>query len=178
MVTITDHKPANALLATAAIAVVLIAGTVMIGTGQISLADTVNRNSGIDVPTNTDQNQVCKTTGNNSPITGSGSGSCTAGSSNTIAESGGETMGATQVTKTTTPSPTTELLTFVECSGTNGNHNVHCTVHDSGITDISCNVANPAISGGNYVGDCLTNNGIHLTCVIPPQPGLFPCTRP
>jgi hypothetical protein len=77
-----------------------------------------------------------------------------------------------------TPSPTTEFLTFVECSGTNGNHNVHCTVHDSGITDINCLVANPAISGGNNVGNCLTNNGVHLTCVIPPQPGLFPCTRP
>jgi hypothetical protein len=75
------------------------------------------------------------------------------------------------------PSPTTEFLTFVECSGTNGNHNVHCTVHDSGITDINCLVANPAISGGNNVGNCLTNNGIHLTCVIPPQPGIFPCTR-
>lgn len=52
-----------------------------------------------------------------------------------------------------------------------------CTVHDSGITDINCNVANPAISGGDNVGDCLTNNGVHLTCVIPPQPGVFPCTR-
>ena len=29
-------------------------------------------------------------------------------------------------------------------------------------------------SGGNNVGECLTNNGgVHLTCVIPPQPRLF-----
>ncbi|MFZ0510191.1 MAG: hypothetical protein WAM14_01180 [Candidatus Nitrosopolaris sp.] len=68
---------------------------------------------------------------------------------------------------------TTEFFTFVECSGTNGNHNVHCTVHAPGITDISCFVANP-ISGGKNVGDCITNNGIHLTCVIQ-QDGL-PCT--
>jgi hypothetical protein len=61
---------------------------------------------------------------------------------------------------------TTELFTFVECSGTNGNHNVHCTVHNPGITDINCFVANPVSSGGNNVGDCVTNNGIHLTCVI------------
>lgn len=105
---------------------------------------------------------------------GAGRGSCTAGS-NTISQSGRDTTPATQAaaTKTATPSPTTEFLTFVECSGTNGN----CTVHDSGITDINCNVANPAISGGDNVGDCLTNNGVHLTCVIPPQPGVFPCTR-
>jgi hypothetical protein len=181
MVTIKEDKADDALLATAALAAILIAGTVMIGTGQISLADTVDRNNaGIDVPTNTNQIQACKTTGNNSPITGTGSGSCTAGSSNSIAENGGDTMATTEEgsTKTSTPSSTTEFLTFVECSGTNGNHNVHCTVHDSGITDINCNVANPAISGGNNVGDRLTNNGIHLTCVIPPQPGLFPCTRP
>lgn len=37
-------------------------------------------------------------------------------------------------------------------------------------------MANPVISGGNNVGDCLTNNGLHLSCVTPPQPGLFPCT--
>jgi hypothetical protein len=149
--------------------------SVLVGSAHFALADNINKNNiGINIPTETDQKQVCKTTGQNAPLIG---GSCTAGSSNTITESGGDitpTQGA--ATKTTTP--TTEFLTFVECSGTNGNHNVHCTVHDSGITDINCNVANPAISGGNNVGDCLTNNGVHLTCVIPPQPGLFPCTRP
>jgi hypothetical protein len=117
--TIKDHREENALLTTAALTAILIAGTVTIGTGQISLADTVDRNNaGIDVPTNTNQIQVCKTIGNNSPITGTGSGSCTAGSSNTIAQNGGDIMAAPEegVTKTSTPSPTTEFLTFVECS--------------------------------------------------------------
>ena len=128
MVTIKGHEAETAL-----IAAILIAGTVIIGTGQISLADTVNR--GIDIPTNTNQNQVCKTNGNNSPE----SGSCTAGSSNTISQSGGDTMAPTEQGVTSTSSPITEFLTFV-------------------------------VSGG----DCLTNNGVHLTCVILPQPGLFP----
>ena len=89
------------MLATAALAAILVAGTVTIGTGQISLADIVDRNNGgIDLRTNTDQAQVCKTTGNNSPIT---SGSCTAGSANTIAQSGGDTMAATD--EGPTPSP-------------------------------------------------------------------------
>src|SRR5215469_16642257 len=107
------------MLATAALAAILVAGTVTIGTGQISLADIVDRNNGgIDLRTNTDQAQVCKTTGNNSPIT---VGSCIAGSSNTIAQNGGDTMAANEesATKTSTPSPTTDFLTFVECSGTN-----------------------------------------------------------
>ena len=41
-----EHKAENVLFATAALAAILIAGTVTIGTGQISLADTVNRNNG------------------------------------------------------------------------------------------------------------------------------------
>lgn len=68
----------------------------------------------------------------------------------------------------------TELFTLAECSANNGNHNVHCTVHAPGITDINCFVANPTTSGINNVGDCITNNGIHLTCVI--QQGDLPCT--
>ena len=51
MVTIKGHEAETAL-----IAAILIAGTIIIGTGQISLADTVNR--GIDIPTNTNQHQV------------------------------------------------------------------------------------------------------------------------
>jgi hypothetical protein len=66
------------------------------------------------------------------------------------------------------------LHKVVECSSTNGNHNVHCTVHTLDITDINCFVANPAISGGNNVGDCITNNGIHLRCVI--QESELTCT--
>lgn len=114
MDTIKEHNAENALLATAALAAILLAGAVTTGTTQILLADKVNTNNrGIDVSTNTDQNQVCKTTGNNSP---GGKGSCTAGSSNTIARNGGDSMPATEegATQTSTPSPTTEFLTFVE----------------------------------------------------------------
>jgi hypothetical protein len=67
-------------------------------------------------------------------------------------------------------------LTFDSCSGTNGNHDVTCNVHDeTGITQLTCTVANPAISGGDNVGDCTTNNSKHLQCTIPPQPGVFGC---
>jgi hypothetical protein len=69
-------------------------------------------------------------------------------------------------------------LTFVSCTGTNGNHQVTCNVHDeTGITQISCSVADPAISGGVNVGDCTANTGWHLQCTIPPQPGVFGCTK-
>jgi hypothetical protein len=67
-------------------------------------------------------------------------------------------------------------LTFESCSGTNGNHDVTCNVHDeTGITHLTCTVANPAISGGDNVGNCITNNSKHLLCTIPPQPGVFGC---
>lgn len=67
-------------------------------------------------------------------------------------------------------------LTFDSCSGTNGNHNVTCNVHDeTGINQLTCTVANPAISGGDNVGNCTTNNSKHLLCTIPPQPGVFGC---
>ena len=181
MINIKNYKTAPALLATAAVAAVLVAGTVTIGSEHFVLAEKMNNNdTGIYVPTNSNQMQVCKTFGNNSPISGTSPASCSASSSSAVTQSGGDTSAVAQgaITKTTTPSPTIEFLTFVECSGTNGNHNVHCTVHDFGITDINCIVANPAISGGNNVGDCQTNNGVHLTCVIPPQPGVFPCSRP
>ena len=38
-------------------------------------------------------------------------------------------------------------------------------------------VANPAISGGDNTGDCQTDTSLHLSCVIPPQPGPFLCLR-
>ncbi len=67
-------------------------------------------------------------------------------------------------------------LTFDSCSGTNGNHDVTCNVHDeTDITQLTCTVADPAISGGVNVGMCTTNNGKHLQCTIPPQPGVFGC---
>jgi hypothetical protein len=46
-----------------------------------------------------------------------------------------------------------------------------------GITKISYSVADPAISGGVDVGDYTTNTGWHLQCTIPPQPGVFGCTK-
>ena len=67
-------------------------------------------------------------------------------------------------------------LTFDSCGGTNGNHDVTCNVHDeTGITHLTCTVANPAVSGGDNVGDCTTNNSKHQLCTIPPQPGVFGC---
>jgi hypothetical protein len=66
-------------------------------------------------------------------------------------------------------------LTFQECSGTNGNHEVHCSVTDTGITDINCIVPNPEISGGDNLGYCNANNGQKLLCTIPPHPGDFQC---
>jgi hypothetical protein len=68
-------------------------------------------------------------------------------------------------------------LTFDTCSGINGNHDVTCNVHDetNSITRLTCTVANPAVSGGDNVGNCTTNNNKHLICTIPPQPGVFGC---
>ena len=67
-------------------------------------------------------------------------------------------------------------LTFDSCGGTNGNHDVTCNVHDeTGITHLTCTVADPAISGGVNVGSCITNNNKHLQCTIPPTPGVFGC---
>jgi hypothetical protein len=77
---------------------------------------------------------------------------------------------------TPTPSPETISLNFIECSGNFPlNTIVHCTVEDTGITDLDCVVADPEISGGDNVGVCTTNTGLHLECVIPPQPGVFQC---
>ena len=67
-------------------------------------------------------------------------------------------------------------LTFDSCGGTNGNHDVTCNVHDeTGITHLTCTVADPAVSGGVNVGNCVTNNNKHLQCTIPPTPGVFGC---
>jgi uncharacterized OsmC-like protein len=48
-------------------------------------------NSGVNVPTDTNQMQNCETAGGTSPIggTAAGTGSCTATSSDTITQSGG-----------------------------------------------------------------------------------------
>ncbi|HXP53089.1 MAG TPA: hypothetical protein VN922_24305, partial [Bacteroidia bacterium] len=72
-----------------------------------------------------------------------------------------------------------EYVTFNSCSGTNGNHNVQCSIHIEGTSasTLTCTVANPAISGGDNTGDCQTNTSLHLSCVIPPTPGAFLCSR-
>ena len=72
-----------------------------------------------------------------------------------------------------------EYVTFNSCSGTNGNHNVQCSIHIEGTsaTTLTCTVANPAISGGDNTGDCQTDTSLHLSCVIPPTPGAFLCSR-
>ena len=175
MAIIKGHEAESALLAA-----ILITGTVIIGTGQISLADTVNRdNAGIDVPTNTNQHQVCKTNGNNSPE----SASCSASSSNTISQSGGTIStpeeGAQGPAGPAGTLPVQEYVTFNSCGGTNGNHNVQCSIHIEGTSasSLTCTVANPAISGGDNTGDCQTDTGLHLSCVIPPTPGPFLCSR-
>jgi len=90
------------------------------------------------------------------------------------------TIRTTRTTRTTR-SPGATLgpwiyLTFDSCGGTNGNHDVTCNVHDeTGITHLMCTVADPAISGGVNVGNCVTNNNKHLQCTIPPTPGVFGC---
>jgi hypothetical protein len=75
--------------------------------------------------------------------------------------------------------PVQEYVTFNSCSGTNGNHNVQCSIHIEGTSasTLTCTVANPAISGGDNTGNCQTDTGLHLSCVIPPTPGPFLCSR-
>jgi hypothetical protein len=72
-----------------------------------------------------------------------------------------------------------EYVTFNSCGGTNGNHNVQCSIHIEGTSasSLTCTVANLAISGGDNTGDCQTDTGLHLSCVIPPTPGAFLCSR-
>src|SRR5215831_6277703 len=72
-----------------------------------------------------------------------------------------------------------EYVTFNSCSGTNGNHNVQCSIHIEGTSasSLTCTVPNPAISGGDNTGDCHTDTSLHLSCVIPPTPGPFLCLR-
>ena len=85
-----DHKTATALVVLAAVAAVLIASTAAMGTGHIALADNGNKtkgseNNGIKIPSDAKQQQECQTAGGTSPI----SLSCTAVSTNTVANTGG-----------------------------------------------------------------------------------------
>ena len=60
-----------------------------------------------------------------------------------------------------------EYVTFNSCGGTNGNHNVQCSIHIEGTSasSLTCTVANPAISGGDNTGNCQTDTGLHLSCL-------------
>jgi hypothetical protein len=80
---IKNNKTPAVLVAIAALAAVLV-GASAIGSGHMALANNVN-NTGINVPTDTQQKQECETAGGTSPV----SGSCTAASTNTITSSGG-----------------------------------------------------------------------------------------
>ena len=91
MTSIKNHKPATVLVVIAALAGVLVVSTVTIGSIHKALADeskTITKNvtnSGVNVPTDTDQKQECETAGGNSGVTNS----CTAASTDTVTQSGG-----------------------------------------------------------------------------------------
>ena len=84
-----NHKPATVLVVIAALAGVLVVSTVAIGSVHKALADeTITKhvnNTGINVPTDTNQKQECQTAGGQSPI----GTSCTATSTDTVTQSGG-----------------------------------------------------------------------------------------
>ena len=88
-----NYKPATVLVAIAALAGMLAVSTVAIGSVHKALADetkTITKNirvnnTGVNVPTDTDQKQNCETAGSGSTI----GGSCTAFSQDTVTQSGG-----------------------------------------------------------------------------------------
>jgi hypothetical protein len=80
---INNNKTPAVLVAIAALAAVLVGASAM-GSGHMALAGNVN-NTGINVPTDTQQKQECETAGGTSPVTGS----CTATSTDTVTQSGG-----------------------------------------------------------------------------------------
>ena len=82
----------TALFTIAAIAAVLAVSTIAIGNGRMALAETDTKtvtihvnNTGINVPTETNQKQQCDTVGANSPI----GNSCIASSTDNINQQGG-----------------------------------------------------------------------------------------
>ncbi len=88
-----NYKPATVLVAIAALASVLAVSTVAIGSVHKALAtETVTitknirvNNTGVNIPTDTDQKQNCETAGSGSTI----GGSCTASSTDTTFQQGG-----------------------------------------------------------------------------------------
>ena len=87
----TGINQKTALVAIVTIATVLAVSTIAIGNGRmVSATETTTvtkniNNTGVNVQTETNQPQNCQTVGGNSGI----SGSCTASSTNTVAQSGG-----------------------------------------------------------------------------------------
>jgi hypothetical protein len=89
----TSMNQKTALVAIAAIATVLAVSTIAIGSVRTTFAaDTHTKtvtihvnNTGVNVQTGTNQKQDCQTAGGSSPITNS----CTATSTDTLAQSGG-----------------------------------------------------------------------------------------
>jgi hypothetical protein len=82
--TTNNHKKGSVLVALAALAAVLVVSAVAVGSARIALAGNVN-NTGINVPTDTQQKQECETAGGTSPV----ANSCHAASTDTIKQSGG-----------------------------------------------------------------------------------------
>ncbi|HYA84444.1 MAG TPA: hypothetical protein VEH06_13505 [Candidatus Bathyarchaeia archaeon] len=87
MTTIKNQKKALGIVA---IAAVIAVSTVALGNGRVALADTTTitkhtNNTGVNVPTDTDQKQNCETAGGSSGI----AMSCTANSNDQVTESGG-----------------------------------------------------------------------------------------
>ena len=80
---IKNNKTPAVLVAIAALAAVLVGASAM-GSGHMALAGNVT-NTGINVPTDTQQKQECETAGGSSGI----SNSCHAASTDTITQSGG-----------------------------------------------------------------------------------------
>ena len=91
MTSIKNHKTPTVLVAIATLVGVLVVSTVAIGSihnalgaETVTITKTVN-NTGVNMPTDTDQKQNCQTVGANSGI----GGSCTANSNDQITQSGG-----------------------------------------------------------------------------------------
>jgi hypothetical protein len=80
---INNNKTPAVLVAIAALAAVLVGASAM-GSGHMAFANNVN-NTGINVPTDTQQKQECETAGGSSGVTNS----CTAASTDTVTQSGG-----------------------------------------------------------------------------------------
>jgi hypothetical protein len=92
MTSIKNYKPATVLVAIAAVAGMVAVSTVAIGVHTAFAADTETttvtknvNNTGVNVPTDTNQKQNCVTAGGTSAI----STSCTASSTDTVTQSGG-----------------------------------------------------------------------------------------